>query len=567
MRLLILLLCATFSGCGPPATPVIPPAAQQAEAERFMVSAAHPLAVEAGLDILRRGGNAVDAAVAVQMMLGFVEAPETGIGGGGFLLYRDAGRGTMEVFDGRETAPAAARPDRFTLFGLPVPRWLAIPSGRSVGVPGLVAMLELAHDRHGRLPWATLLHPAIVAAERGVPMPGRLARESRGDPSLRLFGDTRRAFVAPAGAAEPVLRSAAYATTLRTLAREGPRAFYEGRIATSLVERARARRPWRSDLELSDLRDYRAIERAALCGRYRHWTVCGAPPPSSGGVAILQALGVLEHFPLAALGPDSVEAIHLLAEAQRLAFADRERYLGDPAFVEVPTDALVDPAYLSRRAALIDLQRAMRTVPHGDPAGARARGAGDVLPAAPAGGTSHFSVVDAEGNAVALTASIETPFGSRMTSDGFLLNNQLTDFSFAPHAGALPHPNAVAPGKRPRSSMSPVIVLDAHGEVRLVVGARGGPRIIAYVLKVLVGVLDWDLGIQEAIELPNFVHLAGRLELERGSPLAGRGAELEARGHRVRQAALTSGLHGIEATATGWRGGADPRLEGVARGD
>ncbi|MFU8820829.1 MAG: gamma-glutamyltransferase [Gammaproteobacteria bacterium] len=567
MRLLILLLCATLPGCGPPGPPVTPPAARQAEAERFMVSAAHPLAVEAGVDILRRGGNAVDAAVAVQMMLGFVEAPETGIGGGGFLLYRDAARGTVEVFDGRETAPAAARPDRFTLFGLPVPRWVAIPSGRSVGVPGLVAMLGLAHDRHGSLPWATLLQPAIAATEQGLPMPGRLARESRGDPSLRLFADTRRAFVAPAGATEPVLRSEAYAATLRTLAREGPRAFYEGPIAASVVERARARRPWRSDLEVSDLRDYRAIERAALCGRYRQWTVCGAPPPSSGGIAILQALGVLEHFPVAELGPGSVEAIHLLAEAQRLAFADRERYLGDPAFVDVPTDALIDPTYLSRRAALIDPRRAMRSAPHGDPAGARVRGAGDAVPAAPAGGTSHFSVVDAEGNAVALTASIETPFGSRMTSDGFLLNNQLTDFSFTPRAGGLPHPNAVAPGKRPRSSMSPVIVLDTQGEVRLVVGARGGPRIIAYVLKVLVGVLDWDLGIQEAIELPNFTHLAGRLELERGSRLAARGVELEALGHRVRQAELTSGLHGIEATAAGWRGGADPRLEGVARGE
>lgn len=566
MRLLILLLCAAFPGCSPSDTPVPPPDAHRAEADRFMVSAAHPLAVEAGLDVLRRGGNAMDAAVAVQMMLGFVEAPETGIGGGGFLLYRDAVRGTVEVFDGREAAPAAARPDRFTLFGLPAPRWLAIPSGRSVGVPGLVAMLELAHGRHGRLPWATLLQPAIAAAEAGVPMPGRLARQTRGDPSLRLFVDTRRAFVAPAGAAEPVLRSVAYAATLRTLAQEGPRAFYEGRIAESLVARARARRPWRSDLEFSDLRDYRALERAALCGRYRQWTVCGAPPPSSGGVAILQALGMLEHFPVAELGPDSVEAIHLLAEAQRLAFADRERYLGDPAFVDVPTDALVDPAYLARRATLIDPLRAMRAVPAGEPAAARTRGAGDGVPAAPAGGTSHFSVVDAEGNAVALTASIETPFGSRMTSDGFLLNNQLTDFSFAPRAGDRPHPNAVAPGKRPRSAMSPVIVLDADGEIRLVVGARGGPRIIAYVLKVLVGVLDWDLGIQEAIELPNVAHLAGRLELERGSRLAARSADFEARGHRVRQATLTSGLHGIEATATGWRGGADPRLEGVARG-
>lgn len=536
-------------------------------AARFMVSAAHPLAVEAGLDVLRRGGHAVDAAVAVQMMLGFVEAPETGIGGGGFLLYRDAARGTMEFLDGRETAPAAARPDRFTLLGRPAPRWLAIPSGRAVGVPGLVAMLELAHARHGRLPWPDLLEPAIQAAERGVPMPGRLVVESRGDASLRLFADTRRQFVSPARATRPILRNPDYAATLRVLAQRGPRAFYEDEIATALVERARARRPWRGDLELADLRDYEARERAPVCGRYRQWTVCGPPPPSAGGVAILQVLGMLEPFPLAELGPDSVAGVHLLVEAQRLALADRDQHLGDPDFVDVPTAALLDPAYIALRATLIDPRRAMRDAPPGDPVRAIAGGAAQVPPAAPAGGTSHFSIVDAEGNVVALTASIEAPFGSRMASGGFLLNNQLTDFSFAPRRGEREHPNAVAPGKRPRSSMSPVIVLDEAGEIRLVIGARGGPRIIGYVLKVLVAVLDWDLDVQEAIALPNFAHLAGRLELERDSRLAARGAELEALGHRVRHATLASGLHGIEPVGTGWRGGADPRLEGVARGD
>jgi gamma-glutamyltranspeptidase / glutathione hydrolase len=532
-----------------------------------MVSAAHPLAVEAGLDVLRRGGHAVDAAITVQMMLGFVEAPETGIGGGGFLLYRDAARGTVEFLDGRETAPAAARPDRFQLFGRPAPRWLAIPSGRSVGVPGLVAMLELAHARHGRLPWAELLEPAIQAAERGVPMPDRLVLESRGDASLRLFGDTRRRFVGPAGAVEPQLRNIDYAATLRVLAREGARAFYEGEVATALVERAQARWPWRSDLELSDLRTYQALERAPVCGRYRRWTVCGAPPPSSGGIAILQVLGMLESFPLAELGPDSVVAIHLMVEAHRLAFADRERHLGDPDFVDVPTDALLDPAYLAQRATLIDPRRAMRDAPPGDPAGAFAPDAERAAPTARSGGTSHFSIVDAEGNAVALTASIEAPFGSRMTSGGFLLNNQLTDFSFAPHVGAREHPNALAPGKRPRSSMSPVIVLDEAGETRLVIGARGGPRIIGYVLKALVAVLDWGLDIQDAVDLPNFAHVAGQLELERDSPLAARSAQFEALGHRVRLATLASGLHGIEVAGAGLRGGADPRLDGVARGD
>lgn len=572
-----MLACAALAACGPPEQPSGPSpeypeypvpgtATGAATAPRFMVSAAHPLAVEAGLDILRRGGSAVDAAVAVQMMLGFVEAPETGIGGGGFLLYRNAGLDSVEFYDGRETAPAAARPDRFLLFGRPAPRRLAMPTGRSVGVPGLVAMLELAHARHGRLAWAELLQPAIDAAEAGVPMPARLVAQSRGDRSLRLFSDTRRAFVAPAGAAAPVLRSPAYADTLRTLAKD-PGAFYTGEIAAAIIERARGRWPWRSDLELGDLRDYQARERASLCGRYRQWTVCGAPPPSSGGIAILQALGMLEHFSLAALGPDSDEAIHLLIEAHRLAFADREHYVGDPDFVDVPTEALLDPAYLEARARLIDPARAMREALPGAPVNAAARSNGHAIPAAPLGGTSHFSIVDGDGNVVALTSSIEAPFGSRMISSGFLLNNQLTDFTFTPAAEGRAHPNAVAAGKRPRSSMAPVIVLDEAGETRLVIGARGGPRIIGYVLKVLVGVLDWDLEIQEAIALPNFAPLAGRLELERGSRLADRSDAFEARGHRVRHLAMPSGLHGIEAIGTSWRGGADPRLEGIARGD
>jgi gamma-glutamyltranspeptidase / glutathione hydrolase len=531
-----------------------------------MVSAAHPLAVEAGLEILRQGGNALDAAVAVQMMLGLVEAPETGIGGGGFLLYLDAARGSVEFFDGRETAPAAARPGRFSLLGVPAPRSLAIVSGRSVGVPGLVAMLELAHARHGRLPWAELLQPAIRAAETELPMPRRMVRESRNNFSLRWFADTRRKFVTPAGAPEPVLHNPQYGATLRILAQHGPRAFYEGEIAAGVVERAGRRWPWRSDLELADLRDYRALERAPVCGRYRQWMVCGAPPPASGGVAMLQALGMLEHFPLAELGPGSVGAMHLLVEAHRLAFADRERYIGDPDFVDVPTEALLEAAYLARRAGLIDPHRAMPHAPPGEPARLIARQDGGIQATA-AGGTSHFSIIDAHGNAVALTASIEAPFGSRMSSGGFLLNNQLTDFSFAARDGRRPHPNAVAPGKRPRSSMSPLIVMDEAGQLRLVIGARGGPRIIAHVLKVVVAVLDWGLDIQEAIALPNFVHLADRVELERGSELAARAREFRALGHAVRYADLPSGLHGIEPAATGWRGGADPRLEGVARGD
>ena len=531
-----------------------------------MVSAAHPLAVEAGLEMMRRGGSAVDAAIAVQFVLGFVEAPETGIGGGGFLLYLDAASGRVEFFDGRETAPAAARPDRFTLLGQPVPRGLAIPSGRAVGVPGLVALLELAHERHGRLPWPELVQPAIRLAEGGVPMPERLRRESLRDPSLALFADTRRLFRAPARAPDEPWRNPDYAASLRKIAAEGAAGFYRGEIALALVERVQARRPWPGDISLEDLQDYRARERAPVCAPYRRWTVCGAAPPSSGGIAVLQILGLLERFPLGALGPDSAEAYHLLVEAHRLAFADRERYLGDPDYVDIPVDGLLAPDYLARRSLLIDPQRAMDRALPGVPAPTVTRVSASA-PSGADGGTSHFTVVDAQGNVVALTSSVEAPFGSRMSAAGFLLNNQLTDFSFRARDGERAHPNAVAPGKRPRSSMSPIIVLDEQGEVRLAIGARGGSRIIGYVAKTLVGVLDWELDIQEAIARPNFAYTDGRLELERGTVLAVWREAFRGRGHRVREAELASGLHGIERFGESWRGGADPRLEGVARGE
>jgi gamma-glutamyltranspeptidase / glutathione hydrolase len=563
------LTLAVVIACGPPETPG-PPGPRQApgerQAERFMVSAAHPLAVEAGLEMMRRGGSAVDAAIAVQFVLGFVEAPETGIGGGGFLLHLDAASGQVEFLDGRETAPAAATPERFTLLGQPVPRVLAIPTGRAVGVPGLVALLELAHERHGRLAWSELAQPAIRLAEDGVPMPGRLQRESGRDLSLRLFADTRRMFHAPARRPGEPWRNPDYAASLRKIAADGAAAFYQGEIADSLVERVRARRPWAADMTLEDLQSYRALERAPVCAPYRRWTVCGAAPPSSGGVAVLQILGMLERFPMATLGPDSAEAIHLLIEAHRLAFADRERYLGDPDFVTVPVEGLLERDYLARRSLLIDPQRAMDRALPGTPSPAQPA-AGMNGPTAAGGGTSHVTIVDAQGNVVALTSSVEAPFGSRMSVGGFLLNNQLTDFSFRPRDREREHPNAVAPGKRPGSSMSPVIVLDEQGEVRLAIGARGGSRIIAYVAKALLGVLDWELDIQEAIALPNFAYTDGRLELERGTALATRREEFRARGHRVREAELASGLHGIERHGEGWRGGADPRLEGVARGD
>lgn len=533
----------------------------------MMVAAPHPLAVEAGLEVLRKGGNAIDAAVAVQMVLGFVEAPETGIGGGGFLLYHEFRSGRTRFFDGRETAPATAGPDRFRVLGQVMPLWAAVPTGRAVGVPGLVAMLETAHRAHGTLPWADLIEPAIRLADQGVPMPDRLKTQLAEDRSLRLFADMRGYFGRQAAETPPRLLNRELADTLRTLAADGSAAFYHGPVAEALVERVRARRPLSGDMTLADLAGYRAIEREPVCGRYREWTVCGAPPPSSGGIAVLQILGMLEHFPMADFGPDSAIAIHLVAEASRLAFADRERYVGDPDFVDVPVGELIDPVYLRARTLLIDEHSASPRALPGEP-GRRARiREADASSGTKTTGTSHFSIVDHQGNAVALTSSIEAPFGSRMMSGGFLLNNQLTDFSFDPLQHGRPHPNAVAPGKRPRSSMSPVMVFDTNGELRLVVGARGGSRIIGHVVRTLIAVLDWELQIDHAIALPNFVHRGDALEIEAGSTLRRHRPALERLGHQVTEATMVSGLHGIERTPEGWRGGADPRLEGVARGD
>jgi gamma-glutamyltranspeptidase / glutathione hydrolase len=545
---------------------------RQTEAERMaqdtMVSAAHPLAVEAGLEVLRAGGSAIDAAVAVQMVLGFIEPPETGIGGGGFLLYRSGSTGTMQFYDGREMAPATAAADRFTLFGRPVPQWAAVPSGLSVGVPGLLAMLELAHGEHGRLPWQELFSAAIRHARAGVDMPARLQEQISDDRSLRLFGDMRAYFVAQARLRPPRLANSPLADALELIASQGSAVLYEGQLGRDFIGRARAPRLWPSDLAESDLAGYRVLERAPLCGRYRDWTICGAPPPSSAGIALLQMLGMLEPFALRELGPDSVESLHLIAEASRLAFADRNRYVGDPDHVSIPVRGLIAPQYLRERSALIDRQRAMTAAPPGIPGLVVASPTDTVPPEDETVGTSHFSIVDADGNVVALTSSNESPFGSRMMTNGFLLNNQLTDFNFTPLLpDGTPHPNAPGPGKRPRSSMAPVIVLDSEGNTRLVIGSRGGARIIGYVLKALIGVLDWDLDIQSAIALPNAVHRGTALEIERGTSLERHRGALESLGHHVSVTRLTSGLHGIERTAEAWRGGADPRMEGVAIGD
>jgi gamma-glutamyltranspeptidase/glutathione hydrolase len=522
---------------------VTPGLAREAVGTRFMVAAAHPLAVEAGYEVLKRGGSAVDAAVAVQMVLGLVEPESSGIGGGAFMLHWSAKERKLRSYDGRETAPAAARPGRFMRDGKPMGFFEAAVGGQSVGVPGVLRMLEMAHGRHGRMPWESLFLPAIRLAGEGFPLSPRLHTAVERDPYLREDPAARRIYYGKRPG-ERIVNSE-YAETLRAVARGGTQLFYEGDIARDIVLTVRAHaKP--GDLTEQDLSAYRAVEREPLCGPYREWRVCSMGPPSSGGVAILQILGLLERVPFARAPPESALAVHYFAEAGRLAYADRARYLGDPDFVPVPIARLLGPAYLDRRAALIG-ERSARLATPGD---------------TEAPGTSHFSIVDAEGNVVSMTTTIEATFGSRVMVRGFLLNNELTDFDFLP-GGA----NEVRAGKRPRSSMSPTIVFSSAGDVRLVVGSPGGPYIINFVAKALVGMLDWKLGVQEAIEVPNFGSRNGPTYLERGSRLEGLRGELERRNHPVELLNLQSGLHGIERVPGGWRGGADPRREGSAKGD
>jgi gamma-glutamyltranspeptidase/glutathione hydrolase len=506
-------------------------------AQRFMVAAAHPTAAQAGYEVLKRGGSAIDAAVAVQMVLGLVEPESSGIGGGAFLLHWSAAEKKLRTYDGRETAPAAAKPDRFMKDGKPMAFLDAAVGGRSVGVPGVLRMLELAHARHGRLPWHELFGAAIRIAEEGFePSPKlreALDRERFLDfASRKLYHSGSR------------IVNREYADTLRVIARGGARMFYEGDIAKDMVLAVRTHaNP--GDLTEEDLRTYRAVEREPVCGPYRRWRICSMGPPSSGGIAVLQILGLLERTSFARVPPESAVALHLFAEAGKLAYADRARYLGDPDFVAVPVKALLNSNYLEKRAKRIG-DRAMPLAPPGDTEA----------------GTSHFSIVDARGDIVAMTTTIESAFGSRIMVRGFLLNNQLTDFDFAPGG-----PNSVVAAKRPRSSMAPALVFN-NNDPHLVIGSPGGSMIINYVAKVLVGVLDWGRDVQAAIDLPNFGSRNGPTLIELGSRYGALTPDLLQRGHQVETIVLTSGLHGIERMPDGgWRGGADPRREGAVRGE
>ncbi len=539
-----------------------------AHAAPYMVVAANPHAARAGVEILRAGGNALDAAIAVQMVLNLVEPQSSGIGGGAFLLHWDSAAKRISVFDGRETAPAAARADRFLRpDGTPMGLGEAISSGRSIGVPGVLRTLELAHAKHGRLPWRRLFEPAIHLAEQGFAVSPRLHRLIAADPLLGRYAAARAYFYLPDGKPLPAghrLKNPELAAVLRRVADEGADAFYRGDMARDMVA-AVAAHPKPGDLTEQDLADYRAVERDAVCGSYRAYRVCGMPPPSSGGIAVLAILGVLERFPMATVRPGSSHAVHLFSEAGRLAYADRDHYVGDPAFVQVPTAGLIEPGYLHDRALLVKTEKSMGQASPGMPIGASVTLGTDAT--VESSGTSHLCVIDAQGNAVSMTTTVESAFGSRILVNGFLLNNELTDFSFVPAESGHPVANRVEPGKRPRSAMSPTFVFGPKGELHMALGSAGGSAIINYVAKTLVGVIDWKMGIQQAVAAPNMGSRNRETEIERGTALARTAAALRAMEHPVEAMDMVSGTHGIVRTPRGLQGGADPRREGVALGN
>ena len=522
-----------------------------------MVAAANPMAVEAGLEVLRRGGSAVDAAIAVQMVLGVVEPQASGIGGGGFLLHYDAATSAIAVYDGRETAPAGASPTMFLgADGKPIGMLGAVVSGISVGVPGAVAMLELAHKEHGKLAWRELFQPAIDTAREGFAVPPRLAgwlqRMPTDDPDIRAV--YFNADGSPKKQGERIANPA-LAETMRLIAEQGARAFYEGDIAREMVERVHKHvRP--GTLSLADLANYKPIKREPVCGPYRVWIVCGMPPPSSGGIAILQVLGLLEPFELWRDKPDDLRALHLIAEASRLAFADRNRYVADPAFVQVPVAGLLSPAYLAERRKLISPDRSMGVVGPGVPPGYVERG------------TSHITIVDRWGNAVAFTTTIEAPFGSHIMVKGFLLNNELTDFSAVPERStASRSPTGSSPASGRARRCRPPSFSTATASCSAALGSAGGARIIGDTLQTVIGLLDWNMSMQDAIAQPRIINMNGATELEAGTPIAAQADALRALGDEVQVRRHDGGLTGVRRAGDGWQGGADPRRDGVALGE
>jgi gamma-glutamyltranspeptidase/glutathione hydrolase len=540
-------------------------------AERRMVVAANPHATRAGMEVLRAGGTAADALVAVQAVLGLVEPQSSGIGGGAFLVWYDGKTGKITTFDGRETAPAAVTPSLFLdKEGKPLPFFEAVIGGRSVGVPGVVRLLETAHERYGKRPWSDLFAPAIGLAQEGFAVSPRLASLITEEVGRLDAQPAARAYFFGADgaplAAGTTLKNPDYAATLRAIAEGGADAFYSGPIAKAIVDTVQGHPKNPGSLGLDDLAGYRVEEREPVCAPYRGLNVCGMGPPSSGALTVGQILGMIEPFDLATLGSDDPESWRIIGDATRLAFADRERYMADSTFVSMPK-GLLNRDYLQGRSALIRRPTALAEdevsagEPPWDKAELRLDGMSYEMPS-----TSHFVIVDDAGNIASMTTTIESAFGSRQMVAGFMLNNQLTDFSFLAEEDGKAVANRVEPGKRPRSSMAPTIVLK-DGKPFYALGSPGGSTIISYVANTLIALIDWKMDVQAAISLPHLANRFGTYEIEAGTTAEELTKDLEALGYKVKAGELNSGLHGVAITPNGLEGGADPRREGVAAGD
>ena len=530
-----------------------------------VVSSADPRATEAGREILRQGGSASDAAMAMMLALTVVEPQSSGIGGGGFLVHHDAATKKMETIDGRETAPASATPQLFMgADGKPVGFRDAFQGGHSVGVPGNIRLMAETHKRWGKIGWAKIFAPAIRLADQGYTvnktLAGRLAMMA---PLWDRFPEARAIYweQGKPKAEGATIRNPALAKLLRDVAQKGPDAFYTGTHGKAIVAAVSKSPVNPVPLTLADLAAYKVRDRAALCAPYRRFTVCGMGPPSSGATTILQMLGMLERFDLKAMGKDDPKSWHLIAETMMLAYADREKYLGDPDFVQVPVSGLLDRTYLASRSALISPDTSLAAYEAGTPPGAQPRTAaisGEVA------GTTHFVAVDGAGNVASMTSTIEGPFGSQLIASGMFLNNELTDFTFAPEKDGAPVANRVEAGKRPLSSMAPTIVYDETGRPVLALGSAGGKRIIMHIAKTLIGYMDFGLPAAEAIALPNLYFGGDAVMIEQGSALEAKLPALNTLGRAVVAADLPSKVNAVEWTNAGWRGAADPRSEGVA---
>ena len=538
--------------------------------DRWMVAAANPYAVEAGAKILAQGGSAADAMVAVQSVLGLVEPQSSGIGGGGFLIWFDAASGQITTLDGRETASRHVTPGLFQDgSGQPLKFFDAVVGGRSVGVPGTPALMLDAHKRWGKLDWSTLFQPGINLARAGFKVSQRLSMlVARDTKRLNQFEPTSTYFYPNGKAikAGNILKNISYAKTLQEIAADKGWSFYKGETAKDIVDTVQSAASNPGRLDLSDLDAYRVKERSAVCISYRNLDVCGMGPPSSGGLTVGQILGMLESFDLAKMGPNSSEAWRLIGDASRLAFADRGRYIADSDFVSVPVKGLLNKRYLKNRATLLNRKMALETVSPGNPSFHTAHSFADdesiELPS-----TSHISIVDQYGNALSMTTSIENAFGSRlMTKGGFLLNNEMTDFSFRAIKDGVPIANRVEPGKRPRSSMAPTIVLK-NGKPYLIIGSPGGSRIIGFVANAIIAYIDWGMTVQEVVSMPHLINRFGTYDLEKNTKAEMMKGPLSVAGFNVKSRGLNSGLHAIAIYENRLEGGADPRREGLAYGN